>query len=388
MDFALDATQEMLRDTTRKYLEADETLAWIRSRLESAEVADRQKWKAGADLGWASMLIPESAGGGSVSDQPVIDLVVLAEELGRFLYPAPFLSTNVLADALTRDDPSRHAAILERISVGDALGAWCLSGDGTIAESAVAVDATRAPDGGYFLDGVARYVEGASVASVLLVDAILDRGLVRFVVELPSEGVNIRTTAGLDLTRRLSEVWFRRAYVDEGSRLNADRRDRSLSLATVVQSGEAVGGADRLVTETIQYSKDRIQFGRPIGSFQAIKHRLADLYIASEAMRAATYYAALAFGDETPDADEAVAVAGAYVKDTYAWLCGECLQIHGGIGFTWEHDIHLYLRRAKTDQVLYGQPHEHREALCRMVEAEASIKGAAVNSVDSAGAGY
>ena len=136
----------------------------------------------------------------------------------------------------------------------------------------------------------------------------------------------------------------------------------------MLQAAEVVGAADALFRMTVQYAQDRIQFGRPIGSFQAIKHRLADLHISLEAMRAATHYAALAFGDALPDADEAVAVAGSYVTDAHAHLCGESLQIHGGIGFTWEHDVHLFVRRAKVDQVLYGDSAWHREQLCRIVE--------------------
>jgi alkylation response protein AidB-like acyl-CoA dehydrogenase len=146
--------------------------------------------------------------------------------------------------------------------------------------------------------------------------------------------------------------------------------DRAAAVAAVLQAGEAAGAVDYLVDETIQYAKDRVQFGRPIGSFQAIKHRLADIHAAKEAVRATAFYAALALGDGQPDASEAVAVAASYVGDTYAWICGEALQLHGGIGFTWEHDIHIFLRRAKAEQVLYGEPHWHRERLCQILERE------------------
>jgi alkylation response protein AidB-like acyl-CoA dehydrogenase len=130
-----------------------------------------------------------------------------------------------------------------------------------------------------------------------------------------------------------------------------------------------VGAGEALFERTVQYAKDRVQFGRAIGSFQAIKHRLADLLIDLEGARAATRYAALALADERDDRDEAIAVAGAYVRDAIAHLCGESLQLHGGIGFTWEHDLHLYLRRAKSEQVLYGEPWRHRERLCAFAEA-------------------
>jgi alkylation response protein AidB-like acyl-CoA dehydrogenase len=153
-----------------------------------------------------------------------------------------------------------------------------------------------------------------------------------------------------------------------------DLVQRGLSLATVLQSAESVGAADVLFESTVDYAKKRVQFGRAIGSFQAIKHRLADLLIALEGMRAAAHYAALALGDGFDDAAEAVATAGAYVDDTFAHLCGEALQLHGGIGFTWEHDVHLFVRRAKVNQVLYGDGAWHRERLARLVESGAGAE--------------
>ncbi len=153
--------------------------------------------------------------------------------------------------------------------------------------------------------------------------------------------------------------------------------DRCLSVATVLQSAESVGAADRLFASTVDYAKKRVQFGRTIGSFQAIKHRLANLLMELEGMRAAAHYAALALGDGLPDAAEAVATAGAYVDDTFAHLCGEALQLHGGIGFTWEHDVHLFVRRAKVNQVLYGDGAWHRERLVRLVEADLKQVGEA-----------
>jgi alkylation response protein AidB-like acyl-CoA dehydrogenase len=145
--------------------------------------------------------------------------------------------------------------------------------------------------------------------------------------------------------------------------------ERCLAVATVLQAAESVGAADVLFASTVDYAKKRVQFGRAIGSFQAIKHRLADLLIDVEGMRAAAHYAALALGDGLGDAAEAVAAAGAYVDDTFAHLCGEAVQLHGGIGFTWEHDVHLFVRRAKVNQVLYGDGAWHRERLVRLVEA-------------------
>ena len=172
------------------------------------------------------------------------------------------------------------------------------------------------------------------------------------------------------MTRRFAEVSFDGVTVPTADLLSGgqDAVDYCTCLATVLQSAESVGAAEVVFESTVDYLKKRVQFGRTIGSFQAIKHRLADLLLQLEAMRAAAHYAALAFGDGLDDAAEAVATAGAYVDDAFARICGEALQLHGGIGFTWEHDVHLFTRRAKVNQVLYGDGAWHRERLVRLLE--------------------
>lgn len=373
MNFDIDDDQALLGETTRRYLESERSLARTRSRIESAETLDRQEWKAGADLGWTSMLIPPELGGGSITDQPVVDLVVLACELGRVLHPGPITSINVVADTISRHGDARQKELLSQIAAGDVLAAWCVSADGVPDPSHVTVVATPT-ERGYLLEGLSSLVHGASLADVALVTARGDgRSILHFIVPLPTTGISVRNLSALDLTRRYAKVTFDQVMVDEAQRIGpveagAEILQRAAAVATALQVGEAAGAVDHLVGETVRYAKDRIQFGRPIGSFQAIKHRLADLHSAREAVRATAYYAAMALSDLGDDAAEAVAVAGSYVGDTYAWVCGEALQLHGGIGFTWEHDIHLFLRRAKVDQVLYGEPHWHRERLCRILE--------------------
>ena len=227
---------------------------------------------------------------------------------------------------------------------------------------------------GWRLDGAARFVQAAHNAAVLLVVATGPDDEVRnFLVPRPSDGLSERVLTGLDLTRRFAEVRLEAVTVPGSAELPGGWAvvERCLSLATVLQAAEDVGAAELLFEATVDYAKKRVQFGRTIGSFQAIKHRLADLLVELEAMRAAAYYAALALGDGLDDAAEAVATAGAYVGDTFAHLCGESLQLHGGIGFTWEHDVHLFVRRAKVNQVLYGDGAWHRERLARLTETAA-----------------
>ena len=374
MDFGFGEDQELLRATTRRFLTEHQLLADVRHSLEEPELFDAAIWRQGADLGWTAMLVPAEYEGGSVTDQPLVDLVVLAEELGRELNPGPFLPCNVVADAITRFGTDVQAKEhLPRIARGEATCAWCLSGDGSPEQSAIEVRAIRA-DAGWRLSGVARYVHGAGDATLLLVTAKDAEGdvVVDLLVPRPTAGLSERVLTGLDLTRRFAEVRFDDVIAPAAAELAGGWVvvEHCLALATVLQAAESVGAADLVFTSTVEYLKKRVQFGRTIGSFQAIKHRLADLLLDLEGMRAAAHYAALALGDGLPDAAEAVATAGAYVDDTFAHLCGEALQLHGGIGFTWEHDVHLFVRRAKVNQVLYGDGAWHRERLVRLVEAD------------------
>jgi alkylation response protein AidB-like acyl-CoA dehydrogenase len=371
VDFGFSEDQELLRATTRRFLAEHQPLAQVRRSMEELDVFDADLWRRGAALGWTAMLIPPELEGGSVTEQPLVDLVVLGEELGRALNPGPFLPCNVVAAAIARFGAEALAKeYLPRVATGEATAAWCLSGDGSPSPGAVEVRAER-NGGRWRLDGVARYVQAAENASLLLVVGKDPGGEVRnFLVPRPTAGLSDRTLSGLDVTRRFAEVRFNGVTIPAANLLSGgqDAVNLCLSFATVLQSAESVGAAELLLDETVDYAKKRVQFGRTIGSFQAIKHRFADLFMELEAMRSATYYAALAFGDGLDDDAAAVATAGAYVDDAFAHICGEALQLHGGIGFTWEHDVHLFTRRAKVNQVLYGDGAWHRERLVRLAE--------------------
>jgi len=371
VDFGFSEDQDLLRATTRRFLAEHQSLDQVRRSIEEPDVFDAELWRQGAALGWTAMLIPPQFDGGSVTEQPLVDLVVMGEELGRTLNPGPFVPCNVVAGAIARFGTEAQAKeYLPPLASGEATAAWCLSGDGSPEAGAVEVRAQREGDG-WRLDGVARYVQAAEVAAFLLVVAKDPEGAVcNYLVPRPAAGLSERTLSGLDLTRRFAEVRFAGVTVPAANLLPGGQGavDSGTSLATVLQAAESVGAAELLFEGTVDYAKKRVQFGRTIGSFQAIKHRFADLLIELEAMRAAAHYAALALGDGMEDAPAAVATAGAYVDDTFAHICGEALQLHGGIGFTWEHDVHLFTRRAKANQVLYGDGAWHREQLVRLTE--------------------
>ena len=375
MELGFDDDQELLRETTRRFLEERHPLAALRPRLEAESNFDRGVWEAGAELGWTSMLVPAEHDGGAVTDQPVVDLAGIAEELGRGLYPGPVLATNVVADAIgSFGDEHQGKEHLVPIAAGQCVAAWCLTGDGTPDLEAVAVTASADGDG-LRLEGVARYVHDAHNADLLLVTCSAPAGPTLALVPLPDDRVTTRVLSSLDLTRRLCEVRFEGVAVPVHSVLGevgaaGPAIERSLRLGVVLQSAEAVGAAQRVFESTVQHAKDRVQFGRPIGSFQAIKHKLANLLIEIEGARAASYFAALAVADDRDDRDIAVAAAGATVREAAALVAGEAVQIHGGVGFTWEYDVHLFLRRAKVDQLLLGDAAWHRERLCRLLEAQ------------------
>lgn len=373
MHFAFSEDQELLRSTTRRFLDQRQPISTLRATLESDVTIDRTVWSEGAALGWTALLVPEAHDGGSVTAQPLVDLAGVAEELGRSLYPGPVLETNVVADVIVAwGSPEQQARFLGPIARGEVIATLAISGDGTTDPAAVAITAVIS-DGRVTLHGHASFVRDAHVADLVLAVARTPDGPLQVLVPLPTVGVSCRVLHGLDLTRRLCEITFDGASVDTDAIVGtpADAQaaiDRALRLATVLQAAESTGASQHLLEMTVQYAKDRVQFGRAIGSFQAIKHRLADLQVCVEAMRAAARYAALAVADDTDDRDHAVAVAGSYVREANAFVCGEALQLHGGIGFTWEHDVHLFLRRAKADQGLYGDPYSHRERLCTLVE--------------------
>ena len=377
MHFAYSEEQELLRDTTRRFLRDRHPVAAVRELLEAPDTFDRDVWRAGAELGWTAMLVPERYDGGSVTKQPLVDLAALAEELGRELYPGPLLATNIIADVVVRiGTDAQRKRYLPAIARGEVATAWCVSGDGTVDPDAVDVTMRECGKDSWSLAGIARFVPGASTADVLLVTVRSEAGRGLVLVPRSADGVGTRVVRAMDLTRRWSEVAFDAVTVSHDEVVVAPGTAepeiaRALQLATLVQAAEVVGAGEALFERTVQYAKDRVQFGRPIGSFQALKHRLADLLIELEAARAAARYAALALADDRDDRDEAVAVAGAYVRDAIAHLCGESVQLHGGIGFTWEHDVHLYLRRVKSEQVLYGESWRHRERLCAIAEATA-----------------
>ncbi|HMG42302.1 MAG TPA: acyl-CoA dehydrogenase family protein [Acidimicrobiales bacterium] len=373
MDVDLTSDQELLRDTTARFIEAELPLDEVRRLSESGSRVDGEYLRRGAELGWFSLLVPAAQGGGSVSGEGLVDAAVVAGERGRFLQPGAFVAVNVVAHALaTAGSPEQRREVLPALMAGAATAAWAVAD--IFGEWRPDAGVVAAPSGdGFVLSGAKGLVHDAAAADWLLVGAASNDGPVQVLLPSSAPGLTVTELDGLDITRRFSRVTFD-DVVAPGSSLVGDPADavraldRQLQLAAVLTVAESVGAMDRIFGETLDYAKSRIAFGRPIGSFQAVKHLLADTSLLLEASRAAAVAAARCVQREGDDAAEVASIAKAFVGDSGIELAQSCLQVLGGIGFTWEHDLHLYLRRLTTDAYLYGEPAWHRERICTLFE--------------------
>jgi alkylation response protein AidB-like acyl-CoA dehydrogenase len=368
VDLRLTDDQQLFRETTRKFLETTAPLETVR-KLADTEPAgfDRMWWKRGAELGWVSMLVGEDDGGGSISGHGLLDLVLVAEEMGRLVSPGPLVPTNVVAAAIAGSGtPEQRRQLLPDLVNGDTVGAWCLgipvAGIGTAGGRVEAV----ADGDGYVLDGSTGPVEAAGQADQLLVTTGNRDSITQVLVAADAPGVTVVPANGLDLVRRFAQVRFDQVAVGPEAVLGvpggaATDVERQLQIAVVLQVAEMVGALDRAFEFTVEYAFDRYSFGRPLASYQALKHRFADMKTWLEASQATATAAARAVDSESASATELVSVAKAYVGERGPAILQDCVQLHGGIGVTWDHDLHLYLRRVVTDSTQLGTPADHRE---------------------------
>jgi alkylation response protein AidB-like acyl-CoA dehydrogenase len=372
VDVTLNDDQLMLQDMTRRFLEDRSPIGALRKLVDRGETLDRALWREAAELGWVALFVPEENGGIAESAQGVIDAAIVAEELGRVVFAGPFLSTSVAAFALAQGgSDAQREAWLPGMASGDTLAAWCFAGPGVKAGAEPGGVRCRASGGGFVLDGIAAYVEEAGAADLLLVSATGEDGLSQFLLPAGMAGVSIEPLDALDLGRRLASVRFEGVTVGQEALLGAageagDLVERQLQVALALQCAETVGVTDRAFEFTLEWVRDRHAFGRPIGSFQALKHRLADHAAQLEGAKAAAAHAARSVQTGAPDAAAAVSIAKSQCGRSATEIIRDCLQMHGGIGLTWEHDIHFYLRRAVSNEALWGTPAAHHERLARL----------------------
>jgi alkylation response protein AidB-like acyl-CoA dehydrogenase len=371
MQFAFTEEQALIRDTARRFFDEHGVSARVRAAAESEAGYDESAWRLVTEMGWGGIALAPELGGLGLG---WIELAILQYEHGRRVYPSPFFSTVCLGAPLIEaagGPAARHH--LERIARGTLRVATGLTGP----EGIAGVDGVRATlarvGGGWRLCGSCDYVVHGAQADLLLIvtRAPGSRGAEGLsIVALPPArtGVAIAKRHTLDVMRPMASIVLDRVAVSSEDVLGepeaaAGAVAEALARARIALAAEAAGGAEAALEMTVTYAKERIQFGRPIGSFQAIKHRLADMMVAVEAAKSAAWYAACA-ADQLPDEiEEAAAVAKATCSDAFVECAGNAIQLHGGIGFTWAHDAHLYFKRARATATLLGSPTFQREAL-------------------------
>ena len=369
MDVALSEDQEFFRDTTRKFLESEVPIDTVRKLADAPAGFDRHWWRRGAELGWTSMLVPEEHGGGSLAGEGLLDLMIVAEELGRRVAPGPLLATNVVAAAVAEfGSDEQRAELLPPIVAGESIASWALAElPARWQPGELQLEACPA-DGGWRLRGLKAPVEAGVEADRLLVTARSPEGPIQLLVPGDAEGLERRPLQSLDLVRRFAELRFQDVFVPDAARVGEGGEaqvERLIQIACAIQLAETVGVVDRAFEFTLEWMFDRFSFGRPLASYQALKHRFADMKLWHEAGQAATAGAGRAVQDRAEDATLAVGAAKACVGDHATFILQECVQMHGGLGVTWECDLHLYLRRATQNRVLYGAPAEHRERIAQ-----------------------
>jgi len=373
VNLELTEDQEFFRDTTRRFLESEAPLTTVRALWDTDDGFERGWWAKAAELGWTTLFVPEEHGGGSLSGNPVQDAVIVAEEMGRLVAPGPFLPVNVVCAALARDgSPEQQAEHFPGLLSGETIAAWAFGERGG-SWDASGVSLTAEPDGDeVVLSGAKAYVEAGGVADQLLVTARTGDGLTQVIVPSDAAGLTVTRGRSIDLVRRYASIAFDGVRAPASAVLGevggaGDTVEHQLEIALALQCAETVGAADRVFEFTIEYAQDRYAFGRPIASFQALKHRIADMLVWLEFSKSITDGAARAV-DSGNDPARLVSVAKAYIGDRCLDLIDDCVQINGGIGVTWEHDIHIYSRRAAVNRAVYGSPEEHRERLCTLLE--------------------
>jgi alkylation response protein AidB-like acyl-CoA dehydrogenase len=362
MEFGLNESQEFLKDSARKFFAGECPSAEMRRLTETDTAYDAALWSKLTAQGYTGVIFPEAYGGVGLGK---IELMLLMEEAGRALLPGPFFSTVVLAGSVLEAVamPAHKNKYLAPICRGEARATVAFveaSASWNLRDVQLS-----APNGK--LTGEKLFVTDAAIADFLLV--VARDGV--FVVDSKAWGLKISPMSSMDLTRKLYVVEFSSTPAEKiGSTADLPR---AFDIAIAALAAELVGGMQRTLDITVEYAKTRKQFGKPIGMFQAVQHQCADMYLETESSRSAVYYAGWALEENSPDAATAVSIAKMYASDAARTVGNRGIQIHGGMGFTWENDLHLYYRRAKASETAFGDATFHRERIARLVIDEGAV---------------
>jgi alkylation response protein AidB-like acyl-CoA dehydrogenase len=372
MNFSFSEDQTLLRNSVRAALDEQCKPARVRAMMDDERGYDEALWGEMAKLGWLGLPFAEEQGGAGLG---LVELALVLEEMGRAAYPGPYFASVVLAGLGLQAGGS--AAQKERwlpaIASGQARGTAALLEDSLDWDPASTTATAARRDAGFRLSGVKRFVPWAHVADVALVPARGPEGVSLFLLDPRAPGVTLTPMVGIDLTTRWSEMRLDGAAGELMGPVGGAGPvlEGLLRRAAVGASAEMLGAARRCLDMSVGYAKVREQFGQLIGSFQAVRHRCAEMLLEVEKAHAAVYYAAWALGAGAEDAAMAASVCKSFVSEAARQVCGDAIQVHGGIGFTWEYDLHLYFKRAKALEPLYGDAAYHRELLVRGVTASA-----------------
>ncbi len=380
MDFGFSQEQDLLRQTARTFLEKECPSTFVRRMLDEPAGTTDDFWQKLAELGWLGLIYPEAHGG---VDLGFVDLTVVLEEMGRVVMPGPYFSTVLLGGLAIREAGSdaQKGTWLPKVASGEARVTLALL-EAEPGWDAAAVQLAAKPKGaGFVLSGTKLFVPDAHTADLLVVAARTAKptkedprhGVSLFLVPTDAKRVATTLLPTMDQTRKLCEVTLSRVEAGPEALLGGLHQGwaplaRVLDRATVGLCAEMCGGAQRVLEMCTDYAKIRTAFGKPIGAYQAIKHKCADMLVAVENAKSVTYYAAWAIDEDVPEAPLAVSMAKAYVSDAYRKAAGDGIQIHGGIGFTWEHDLHLFFKRAKGSEVTFGDGVHHRERVAQLID--------------------
>ncbi|MGB7147196.1 MAG: acyl-CoA dehydrogenase family protein [Mycobacterium sp.] len=370
---AVDSPEKILfASTTQAFLQKQVPLSRVRELHAQGVSFEPAWWRRAAELGWTALLVPEELGGGSVSGDGVADLAMVAEQLGKTVAPGPLYPVStVLAGLVNCAEPQAHAATIESLISGEIIASWAVyePGQGWVPhEPSVTATSTES---GYRIDGVKDRVEAGAQSNLLLVVAQTDDGVGQFLVPTDAAGVHIEPQQSIDLVKQYARVHFDGVAIDHGAAVGAAAElvDRQAQIAQVLQCAEVVGILQTVFDFTVAWALDRHTFGRPLASYQALKHRFADMKMWLEACRATTAAAVAAISARSPDAGLSASIAKSYVGEMATDIIQGCVQMHGGIGVTWEHDLHVFLRRAALYRSMFGTPEEHNLRVYRLQEA-------------------
>ena len=384
MDFELNETQKLFQRSARELFAQECPPSLVREMIEKDEPYSDVIWNKLVEQGWTGLTFSEEDGGLGLS---MVEMAIAFEEMGRALVPGAFLSTVALAGSLIERACSAEyrTARLQAICDGRAKATVALlEKDASWNVDAVNLTATATANG-FKLNGTKLFVSDASVADYIITAARAESGLVLAFVDRGAAGVTIKPMPAVDATRLLYALDFDDVIVSAEDVISDNEKARAaleyaLDAATLAISAEMVGGMQLLLEASVEYAKTRKQFGKPIGQFQAVQHHCANMLLMSESARSAVYYAAWLMGNDLEQAPLAVSVAKTYASDSYREVGNLAIQVHGGIGFTWDENIHFYYKRAKASELIFGDATYHRERIARLLVDRVSEPARSVSS--------